>query len=37
MLVGQADHAFRRFFGATPPRGAADVGLRERLLAPVPA
>ncbi|MDP3552046.1 MAG: shikimate dehydrogenase [Novosphingobium sp.] len=33
MLIGQADHAFRRFFGAVPPRGAADVELRERLLA----
>lgn len=31
MLIGQADHAFRRFFGATPPRGAADVVLRARL------
>lgn len=37
MLVGQADHAFRRFFGAPPPRGAADTALRERLLTPVPA
>jgi len=33
MLIGQADHAFRRFFGAVPPRGEADVELRERLLA----
>jgi len=33
MLIGQADHAFRRFFGAVPPRGKADVELRERLLA----
>jgi shikimate dehydrogenase len=31
MLIGQADHAFRRFFGAHPPRGEADVGLRQRL------
>lgn len=33
MLIGQADHAFRRFFGATPPRGAFDVELRERIAA----
>lgn len=33
MLIGQADEAFRRFFGAEPPRGEADVELRERLLA----
>lgn len=33
MLIGQADHAFRRFFGATPPRGEADAELRARLLA----
>ncbi|MFM6828867.1 MAG: shikimate dehydrogenase family protein, partial [Novosphingobium sp.] len=32
MLIGQADHAFRKFFGAMPPRGAADAALRERLL-----
>ncbi|MFN3470493.1 MAG: shikimate dehydrogenase [Novosphingobium sp.] len=32
MLIGQADHAFRRFFGALPPRGAADTELRERIL-----
>ncbi|WP_353229357.1 shikimate dehydrogenase [Novosphingobium sp.] len=31
MLIGQADHAFRRFFGAKPPRGDADAALRERL------
>lgn len=31
MLIGQADHAFRRFFGAHPPRGTADVDLRARL------
>lgn len=32
MLIGQADHAFRRFFGALPPRdGAADAELRHRL------
>lgn len=31
MLIGQADHAFRRFFGALPPRGEADRALRERL------
>jgi len=33
MLIGQADHAFRRFFGASPPRGATDVALRARLAA----
>jgi shikimate dehydrogenase len=33
MLIGQADHAFRRFFGANPPRGDADVALRARLTA----
>ncbi|CAH0498602.1 shikimate dehydrogenase [Novosphingobium sp. CECT 9465] len=33
MLIGQADHAFRRFFGAVPPRGEADAELRARLLA----
>lgn len=33
MLIGQADHAFRRFFGAVPPRGECDAALRERLLA----
>lgn len=31
MLIGQADHAFCRFFGAKPPRGDADIELRERL------
>ena len=31
MLIGQADHAFRRFFGATPPRGGADAELRALL------
>lgn len=31
MLIGQADHAFRRFFGQVPPRGEADVELRRRL------
>ncbi len=31
MLIGQADHAFRRFFGAVPPRGEADVELRRRI------
>ncbi len=31
MLIGQADHAFRRFFGAQPPRGPADLALRQRL------
>jgi shikimate dehydrogenase len=30
MLIGQADHAFRRFFGAKPPRNA-DGALREKL------
>ncbi len=33
MLIGQADHAFRKFFGAIPPRGPADAELRTRLLA----
>ena len=33
MLIGQADHAFRRFFGATPPRVQADAELRARILA----
>lgn len=33
MLIGQADYAFRKFFSAIPPRGAADIALRERLLA----
>jgi shikimate dehydrogenase len=33
MLIGQADHAFRRFFGALPPRGPADHALRARLTA----
>ena len=33
MLIGQADHAFRRFFGAQPPRGPADTELRARLTA----
>ncbi|MEO0030643.1 MAG: hypothetical protein RIS94_401 [Pseudomonadota bacterium] len=33
MLIGQADHAFRRFFGATPPRGEADDALRALLTA----
>ncbi|WP_239805294.1 shikimate dehydrogenase [Croceicoccus hydrothermalis] len=32
MLIGQADHAFRRFFGARPPRGEDDE-LRRRLTA----
>ena len=36
MLIGQADYAFRRFFGANPPRGAADGPLRA-LLTGVPA
>lgn len=36
MLIGQADHAFRRFFGAIPPRGAADAHLRA-LLTGAPA
>ncbi len=31
MLIGQADFAFRRFFGAMPPRGEADIELRTRL------
>lgn len=33
MLIGQADHAFRRFFGALPPRREADAALRQRLAA----
>ena len=33
MLIGQADHAFWRFFGAVPPRGTADNDLRARLTA----
>jgi len=33
MLIGQADHAFRRFFGAQPPRGPADADLRAVLAA----
>lgn len=33
MLIGQADYAFRHFFGAIPPRGKADVDLRARLLS----
>jgi shikimate dehydrogenase len=33
MLIGQADHAFARFFGAHAPR-AMDAALRERILAP---
>lgn len=33
MLIGQADHAFRRFFGANPPRGDADADLRAVLVA----
>lgn len=32
MLIGQADHAFRRFFGALPPRDK-DVELRKVLAA----
>jgi shikimate dehydrogenase len=31
MLIGQADHAFRRFFGKVPPRGDADAELRALL------
>ena len=30
MLIGQADHAFRRFFGAIPPRDK-DSDLRKML------
>jgi shikimate dehydrogenase len=33
MLIGQADHAFARFFGHKPPR-ARDAELRNRILAP---
>lgn len=31
MLIGQADHAFARFFGSKPPRGE-DAALRRRIL-----
>lgn len=31
MLIGQADHAFARFFGVRPPRGTADADLRALL------
>ena len=31
MLIGQADHAFRHFFGVQPPRGKNDTELRARL------
>jgi shikimate dehydrogenase len=31
MLIGQADHAFRLFFGSRPPRGDADAELRALL------
>lgn len=31
MLIGQADHAFRRFFGVQPPRRENDIELRARL------
>ncbi len=31
MLIGQADHAFRRFFGASPPRDR-DTDLRKVLM-----
>jgi len=33
MLIGQADHAFRRFFGVRPPRGKVDADLRAELTA----
>jgi shikimate dehydrogenase len=33
MLIGQADQAFTRFFGHTPPR-TRDAELRHRILAP---
>lgn len=33
MLIGQADHAFARFFGHKPPR-EYDAALRHRILAP---
>jgi len=36
MLIGQADHAFARFFGERPPRGE-DAELRRRIAASVPA
>ena len=32
MLIGQADHAFRKFFGALPPR-QLDAELRQRILS----
>lgn len=32
MLIGQADHAFARFFGTRPPRDR-DAKLRERILS----
>jgi shikimate dehydrogenase len=32
MLIGQADHAFARFFGRKPPR-EADAELRRRIMA----
>lgn len=31
MLIGQADYAFRHFFGVVPPRGEADLALRARI------
>ena len=31
MLIGQAAHAFEKFFGAEPPRGDDDAELRELL------
>jgi shikimate dehydrogenase len=36
MLIGQADHAFARFFGQKPPRGE-DAALRRLILESVPA
>ena len=33
MLIGQADYAFRHFFGATPPRADDDAELRRILTA----
>lgn len=33
MLIGQAAHAFERFFGTPPPRGDGDAALRKVLAA----
>ena len=34
MLIGQADYAFRRFYGARPDRADGDAALRALLMAP---